>query len=178
VNHVILSPNGEARDDRGRPVEDLLPALGRAVRLDEGFCLADYFRLLENHPVLVRLNEFLPDQLERFGEAAPPDRRPGGPDHLEFFRTVEMVGYPEPPRLDIYVSLTGIAGGERVAIQNYSFDGLLDVRVSLGGVKHIVFGDRVDVFEFAAVFTLFEFIDGIALALSVQGGPDSCAIGR
>jgi hypothetical protein len=36
----------------------------------------------------------------------------------------------------------------------------------------------MDVFEFETVFTLFEFIDGIAWELSFHGTPDACDLRR
>ena len=47
----------------------------------------------------------------------------------------------------------------------------------LGLLKHVVFGDRVDVFSFETVYTLFEFIDSIAWELSFHGTPRECKIG-
>ena len=50
--------------------------------------------------------------------------------------------------------------------------------VRLGSLRHVVFGDSVDVFEFDTVFTLFEFIDGIAWELSFQNTPITCELRR
>ena len=51
-------------------------------------------------------------------------------------------------------------------------------RSSLARLKHIVFGDKVDIFEFDTVFTLFEFIEGIAWELSFHVAPTECALRR
>ena len=48
--------------------------------------------------------------------------------------------------------------------------------LKLGMLKHIIFGDKVDVFEFDTVFSLFEFIDGIVWELSFHGTPKECAL--
>jgi hypothetical protein len=50
--------------------------------------------------------------------------------------------------------------------------------VALGKLRHVIFGDRADRFEFDTVYTLFEFIDGIAWALSFHNAPEQCGIGR
>ena len=50
--------------------------------------------------------------------------------------------------------------------------------VKLGRLKHMVLGDQVDIFEFETVFSLFEFIDGIAWELSFHDIPESCEIRR
>jgi hypothetical protein len=57
-------------------------------------------------------------------------------------------------------------------------ENLLDIKIKLGKLKHIVFGDQVDIFEFDTVYTLFEFIDGVAWALSFHGTPKQCEIRR
>ena len=69
-------------------------------------------------------------------------------------------------------------GGETFEIKSIQLPNLLDLPLKLGKLKHIVFGDRVDIFEFDTVFTLFEFIDGVAWELSFHGTPDQCAIRR
>lgn len=179
MNRVLLTRDGSVLEGRGDPVVNILNALPRAVELDDDFSLDGYFQLLEKHPVLTDLNEFFTDFLERFHQAPPSgERPPSGLDFLEFVRNVEMIGFPGVPRLEIFFSLQAVRGNERLEIKNFSFDSLLDTKIRLGGVKHIVFGDQMDVFEFATVFNLFEFIDGVAWGLSVQGGPDSCAIRR
>jgi hypothetical protein len=48
----------------------------------------------------------------------------------------------------------------------------------LGKLKHVVFGDKIDVFEFETVFSLFEFIDGVAWELSFHGAPEACELRR
>mgnify|MGYP001070394922 CR=1 FL=1 len=55
---------------------------------------------------------------------------------------------------------------------------LLDMPLRLGKLRHVIFGDRVDLFEFDTVFNLFELIDGIAWELSFQNLPQTCDIRR
>jgi len=98
-------------------------------------------------------------------------------DFLEFSKTVEMLGYPDR-RLEIYNSLAGVQGTDAVEIKSLQIDKLLDLPLKLGNLKHVVFGDRVDIFEFDTVFTLFEFVDGIAWQLSFHGIPDHCELRR
>ena len=99
-------------------------------------------------------------------------------DKLELRKTVEMIGFPGEPRLEIYNSFQGIRGDESCEIRSLQFDSLLDMPVKLGKLKHMVFGDKVDIFEFDTVFTLFEFIDGIAWELSFHVAPTECALRR
>ncbi len=48
----------------------------------------------------------------------------------------------------------------------------------VGYLKHVIFGDKVDVFEFDTFYNFFEFIDGIAWELSFHGAPAKCEIRR
>jgi hypothetical protein len=97
-------------------------------------------------------------------------------DYLEFYKTVEMVGFPGEPRLEIYHTLSGVCGSDNLEIKSFNLESILDMPLKLGVLKHIVFGDKVDVFEFDTVFNLFEFIGGIIWELSFQGTPKECAI--
>jgi hypothetical protein len=89
-----------------------------------------------------------------------------------------MIGYPGEPRLEIYHSLQGVSGTVADQLKSSSLEGLLDMPVKLGKLKHKVLGDQVDVFEFETVFSLFEYIDGIAWELSFHGTPEACEIRR
>ena len=60
---------------------------------------------------------------------------------------------------------------------------IFDLQRSSGKVvsrnlKHVIFGDKVDVFEFDTFYNFFEFIDGIAWELSFHGAPAKCEIRR
>ena len=96
---------------------------------------------------------------------------------IQFSKTVEMIGFPEK-RLEIYNSFSGVYENETYEIRSLQLDSLLDLPVKLGRLKHVIFGDSVDLFEFDTVFTLFEFIDGIAWELSFHVIPTQCEIRR
>jgi len=69
-----------------------------------------------------------------------------------------------------------VRGKDTCELKSFHMQSLLDMPVKLGMLKHIVFGDKVDVFEFDTVFSLFEFIDGIVWELSFHGTPKECAL--
>ena len=46
----------------------------------------------------------------------------------------------------------------------------------LGKLRHVIFGDLVDSFEFDTFFNLFELIDGIAWDLSFHNRPRACQL--
>ena len=177
MNTIILKTNGSITHGGGNLESGLLPYLGFQIRLDEGFTLRSYFELLECYPLLAELSAFLSAYQEQYRTCPKSGCEFDGVEHLEFSKTVEMIGSPEK-RLEIYHSLKGISGGETVEIKSYQLPNLLDLSLKLGKLSHVVFGDQVDIFEFDTVFTLFEFIDGVAWELSFHGTPDQCAIRR
>lgn len=178
MNSVILQQNGDIVADHTNDPGEPLVYLSYGVELASRYTLRSFFRMIDAYPLLARLNPFFPGHLEQF-HACPPDNcNLGEYDALEFSKTVEMIGFPGDPRLEIYHSLKGISGGEALEIRSSRLEGLLDVPLRLGKLKHVVFGDRVDVFEFDTVFTLFELIDGIAWELSFHGTPEACEIRR
>jgi hypothetical protein len=178
MNTVTLKHNGALFCD-GQPVGDEpLMCLGMKVTLDDRVTLRSVFRMIEQHPLLARLNAFLPTYLEQYRQAATEGCTCDDFVMLTFGKTVEMIGYPGEPRLEIYTALKGEGCGEPLDIRNYELEHLLDMPLCLGKLRHIVFGDRVDQFEFGTVFNLFEFIDGIVWELSFHGTLRACALRR
>jgi len=53
---------------------------------------------------------------------------------------------------------------------------LLDLPVCLGRLRHVVFGDKMDEFEFDTVYNLFEFMEAVIWELSFHGNPEHCNI--
>ncbi len=156
----------------------LLSSLAREVELAPGYTLRSFFKMLEVHAALVHLNAFFPDLLEQFHRGPDNGCRVVGIDWLVLEKTVEMVGFPGEPRLEIYRNFTGWCCEKSVQIKDYQVDMLLDMEVRLGKLKHVIFGDKVDVFEFDTVFTLFEFVEGIGWELGFHGTPRECQIRR
>lgn len=177
MNQVHLQPDGRLWLD-GQPLDGcVLDRLGHQVKLAEGCTLRGYFRLFACYPDLVRLNEFLPLALSEY-HACPADGcRWDALTRLELIKTVEMVGYPGRPRLDIYTCLSGIdprQPDQPVEIQSLALAVLLDLPLALGRLRHVVFGDQIETFSFDTAYTLFEFIDSIAWQLGFHGTPREC----
>jgi hypothetical protein len=178
MNTVSLKSNGTLFCD-GKPVADEpLMCLGMRIALDEGVHLRSVFRMIESYPLLARLNAFLPTYLEQYRQMPSDGCICDDFDSLVFSKTVEMIGYPGEPRLEIYSSLKGEGRDTPCEIRNYELEHLLDMPLRLGKLRHIVFGDRVEEFAFGTVFNLFEFIDGIVWELSFHGTLRACALRR
>lgn len=177
MNQVTLKSDGTIIRN-GRAVEgDPLVCLNCRAALEDGYTLRSLFRMFERYPVLQQLNDFFPSFMEQYRKSPESGAVYDGFDLLELGKTVEMIGFPGKPRLEIYQSFYGVAGDETLEIRSIPMESMLDMPVRLGKGRHIVFGDRVDVMAFDTVFNLFDFVDGILWELSFQGTL-VCAIRR
>lgn len=177
MNAVTLKIHG-AIDHNGVRVEsNILSCLGSQITLENGYTLRSFFKMLDQYRLLVDLNAFFPECTRQYRQCPPEGCTTAAADYLEFSKTVEMIGFPEK-RLEIYSSFSGVNDNGAFEIRSLQLDNLLDLPVKLGRLKHVIFGDKVDIFEFDTVFTLFEFIDGIAWQLSFHVIPTQCEIRR
>ena len=177
MNRVTLKKNGFVNHNETRVDSDILRFLSSQIELEDGYTLRSFFRMLDQYKVLIDLDTFFPDYTGQYRKCPPEGCAAGAPEYLNFSKTVEMIGFPEK-RLEIYNSFSGVYENETYEIRSLQLDSLLDLPVKLGRLKHVIFGDSVDLFEFDTVFTLFEFIDGIAWELSFHVIPTQCEIRR
>jgi hypothetical protein len=173
---ITLKNDGAIAENNTPVTSGPLIFLGYQVELEKDYTLRGFFRMFDQYALLAKLNAFLPDCRQRY-RACPANQCVSSEiDHLQFHKTVEMIGFPGDPRLEIYNTLCGVRGADACELKSFHLESLLDMPLKLGKLKHVVFGDKVDVFEFETVFSLFEFIDGIIWELSFQGTPKQCAI--
>ncbi len=176
MNTITLLPDGSL-SDAGKPAcADPLIYLGHKVELAPDYTLRSFFRMCEAWPTLTRFNSFLPVIMERYRGSASTGCTHGEFDFLGLAKTVEMIGFPGKPRLEIYMTFQGVRGKETSELRFLQMENLLDMPVRLCRLRHIVFGDKMDVMEFDTVYNFFEFIDGVGWELSFLGAPDQCAI--
>jgi hypothetical protein len=176
MNSIALHPDGNCSQRGKPPAAGLLPYLGYKVVLEPDYTLRSFFRMLTRFPVLSQLNPFGASFLAHCQKCPQQDCRIDVIDHLELSRMVEMVGYPGTPNMQIYVCLEGRLGDEVCDIKAYWLEQLLDMPLKLGCLKHRVFGDKMDTFDFETGFNLFEVIDGICWQLSFHNLPEQCRI--
>lgn len=174
---VSLKQNGAIYYKQRAVDTDVLKYLSYQIGLEEAYTLRSFFEMVEKYGQLGKLNSFLPTCIEQYLDCPAQGCDSDAIDHLEFAKTVEMVGFPEK-RLEIYSSIHGIRDKNAVEIRSLQLTSLLDMPLRLGRLKHVVFGDKVDIFEFDTVFTLFEFIDGITWELSFHVTPEQCELRR
>ena len=176
MNQITLQSDGWIIEGNKIAPCDSLMILGCQVELGQGYTLRSFFRMFEKYELLVKLDAFVADCMQRYQGCPANDCTGADLDYLEFYKTVEMIGFPGEPRLEIYHTLCGIRGTESLKIKLFHLESILDKPLKLGVLKHIIFGDKVDVFEFDTIFNLFEFIGGIIWELSFQGTPKECAL--
>jgi hypothetical protein len=178
MNKVILKKSGELVSHREELMTDALAVLASRLRLEDGFTLRGLIRLLNRYPDLQRLSGFAPN-LAAFPCTDSEEGAAMGLDRLEFSRVVEIIGAPEPPRLEVYHILRGCMGeSDDEEIRGWQVENLLDIPLRLGELRHVVFGDNVHSFRFETVCTLFDFIDGVIWQLAFHGAPQECALRR
>lgn len=168
----LLLVNGQAVGSRP------LMFLNAQVLLSANYTLRSFFQMIERYPIFVDLNVFFTTCMESYRSCPAGGCHDQSIDYLLLSKTIEMIGFPGPPRLEIYHSLYGVQGSQLSEVRFYPLETLLDVPLKLGKLKHVVFGDKMDMFEFDTVFTLFEFIDAIVWELSFHGSLQACEIRR
>jgi hypothetical protein len=178
MNTVILKSDGALAQDDKTIAADPLIYLGHKVDLEQDYTLRSFFKMVARYPIFTQLNAFMPECLQQYQACPAGECLAPGIGHLELFKTVEMMGFPGEPRLEIYHTLCGVDGRDTCEIKAFPLENLLDMPVRIGKLKHVVFGDKVDVLEFDTVFNLFEFIEGIVWQLSFHRSPKECALRR
>lgn len=178
MNTITLQSDGALFQAEAAVAGDPLPLLGHQVELGRDYTLRSFFRMIERYPVFAKLNAFLPECLDQYRTCPAGECTAPGLGHLELYKTVEMMGFPGAPRLEIYHALCGREGSDTCELKTFPLEQLLDMPVRIGKLKHVVFGDKVDVLEFDTVFNLFEFIEGIVWQLSFHRSPKECALRR
>ncbi len=177
MNAVTLKRDGTIEFNGKTVATDALDLLSFQIELEEAYTLRSFFMMVAKYTLFARLSAFFPDYADQYHRCPENGCNAGLLDYLEFGKTVEMIGVPDR-RLEIYNSLFGVQANETSEIKSMQLNSLLDVRLKLGKLKHVVFGDRVDIFEFDTVYTLFEFIDGIAWQLGFHATPEQCELRR
>lgn len=176
MNRVILQADGQLSYDDHPIQAGPLRYLGFEVVLAPACTLRSFFQCMARHPGMAALNPFLDSFLEYYQRCPANGCTYAEIDHLALSRTVEIIGYPAPARMELSVSLEGFRGVDRHDILVYGLESLLDIPLKLGCLNHVVFGDQLNTMQFDTVFNLFELIDGICWQLSFHNLPATCRL--
>ncbi len=176
MNQIILEKNGSIVHKGQAIGQDPLSFLSFQVKLADAYTLRSFFQMFEKYPVLARLNSFSVSFLEQYRKCPEKNCICPGMDCLEIGKTIEMTGFPGEPGMEIYRTFNGVEHGRACDIKSFWLDNLLDMSVHLGKLKHVIFGDQIERFDFHTVYNLFELIDGILWGLSFHNMPAECRI--
>ncbi len=173
-----LKENGQILK-RGKPLTSpVFRHLSDTIVLDNEFRLISFFKVIKLYPELEELSDLLPTLLSMAFQSGEPIIKSEEIDHLKFYKTISMKGFPGEPGIDIYNSLKGINQGKSVGLKFFQMDYLLAHKLVLGNLKHIIFGDTQDTFSYETFYTLFELIEGICWEMSFNFNPKQCVIRR
>lgn len=176
MNTILMRADGFLEVNRKTVEREPLKYLNAGIELESGYTLRSFFKMLKQYPELPGLNEFSANLVEQFDRSPSGDCAYPGIDCLEMGKTVEMIGFPGKPRLEIYDTFQGRCGDELNEIRSVGLEHLLDIPVCLGKLRHVIFGDKMDLMEFETVYNLFEFAEAIIWELSFHSIPVQCSI--
>ena len=167
---------------KNKPVRThCLDLLGHSVCLAPDFMLASFFQMVRAYPQLKKVSPLFEAFLGIIPETGPVPERSDEIKGLTFYKTIEIIGFPGTPAIQIYNSLKGRMPDklhEPMDLKFFHLESLLGHTLSLGQLQHIVFGDNQDIFSFDTFYTLFELLEGIAWELSFNFNPLECSIRR
>lgn len=176
---LYLHPNGEITK-KGRPVpSDLLQMLSSPVELASEYTLGSFFRMADTYTDLKRISTILPPLCD-IAAAHPGQTGAKAPeiDSLLFYKTIEINGFPGEPNIHIYNSLKGEQDQKQISLKFFHLETLMNHDLKLGRLRHLVFGETEERFQFDTPYTLFELVEGIAWELSFNFNPLQCSVRR
>jgi len=162
---------------RGKPISGSpLGVLSHLIELEEGFTLSSFFAMIKNNEILIQLSELLEPLLDMAGGRVDGFSKALEIEHLVFYKTIAMKGFPGKPGLEIYNSLKGVKGAEILGLKFFQMESLLEHKLYLGELRHIIFGDSQDMFTYDTHYSLYELIEGVSWELSFNFNPLQCSI--
>ncbi|MCP4021956.1 MAG: hypothetical protein GY729_08950, partial [Desulfobacteraceae bacterium] len=156
----------------------VLRLLSHSIALARDYKLISFFSMIKKYPDLIQLSELLDTFLKMVSKVPAKELKIQEIDSLVFFKTIEMIGFPGKPGVEIYNSLKGIKNKETKDLKFFHLENLVGHKMELGELKHVIFGDSQDVFQYETFYTLFEFIEGITWEMSFNFNPLECVIRR
>lgn len=176
---VRLGLDGTLLDGHGTVMGDALACLGLPLDVTgQTYSLRGFFALLDRYPDLLRVGHFLAAAHAEAQTCPTAGCTTPGIEHLELTRTVELTGFPGDPRLDSYHTVRGITAEGPQEIRFIQLDGLLDLPLHFGKLRHVVFGDHARVLACDTSYRLFDLVEALAWEFGFQGGSRHCTIGR
>jgi len=178
MEKILLHHTGFITKKDRKISASVLKILGNCIELDEKFTLGSFFHMVRLYPDLKNISDILVPLLDIISKNGGLCIKTEELDALIFYKTIEIKGFPGKPSLNMYNSLKGICNKTAKDLKFFHLETLLNHTLTLGKVKHIVFGDTEDIFQYDTFYTLFELVEGIAWELSFNFNPLQCSIRR
>ena len=176
--YVTITASGSLIHGEGSSAsssEPPLRLLGCPVRFASGVTLGSIVQLLEASPTLQEISPLTTPFLDLFSHAAG-----GESSHSGFFlsltRIVELKAHPGEPRVNLFISLEAKSGDTTHPLDLFGPADLASMPLTLGPLRHIVFGDALHSEIFHTDYTLFEVLDAIFWELSFYWDKSRCGI--
>ncbi|MBU0463631.1 MAG: hypothetical protein KKD21_14365 [Proteobacteria bacterium] len=178
MEKIFLYKNGVIKKKGKKLTISVLKILGNYIEIDESFTLSSFFMMVNQYPDLKNISEILEPLIEIVLKNCSSEFKNKELESLLFYKTIEIEGFPGSPRLNFYTSLKGVSNKKMIDLKFFHLEDLLNHKLKLGKLKHVVFGDKEDVFQYETFYTLFELVEGIAWELSFNFNPLECSIRR
>ncbi len=178
MENILIHKTGVITKKEKRITGSVLKILSNSIEIDNQFTLGSFFLMIEKYPELTTLNDILAALLDIALNKYTPGYKAEELESLQFCKTIEVTGFPGKPSLTFYNTLKGVNDEECIDLKFFHLESLLGHRLTLGKLKHIVFGDNEDIFQYKTFYTLFEFVEGVSWELSFNFNPLQCSIRR
>jgi hypothetical protein len=178
MEKIFIDKNGMISKKGITTGNAVLKLLGNHIETDKDFTLNSFFMMIKQYPGLMNISEMMEPILEIVSETGYSGIRSNEINSLLFYKTIEIKGFPGSPSLTFYNTLKGITDKKTKGLKFFHLETLLDHKLKLGKLKHVVFGDEEDIFQYGTFYTLFELVEGIAWELSFNFNPLQCSIRR
>ncbi|MFH2091595.1 MAG: hypothetical protein ABIJ31_04455 [Pseudomonadota bacterium] len=175
---ILIHADGKITKNNRDITSCVLELLGNHIRLVPEFTLASFFMMIQKYPDLKKTSNVLPSLLDIVLKHDALSPKTSELDSLLFHKIIEIRGFPGSPSLNIYNTLKGVCNKEDKELKFFHVETLLGHTFKLGKIKHVVFGDKEDIFQYETVYTLFELVEGISWELSFNFNPLQCSIRR
>ncbi|MCP3873430.1 MAG: hypothetical protein GY699_09790 [Desulfobacteraceae bacterium] len=178
MEKILLLKNGFITKNGKNITRSVLKLLGNTIEVDDGFTLGSFFLMVERYPDLENISEILESLLEIVSKNISSGFKTQELNSLLFYKTIEIKGFPGTPSLNFYNTLKGVFNKKILDLKFFHLEDLLDHKLKLGKLNHVVFGDKEDAFQYDTFYTLFELVEGISWELSFNFNPLQCSIRR
>ncbi len=178
MENVVLHKNGVLTKKDKEITGSVLCVLANSIKVQEGVTLASFFMMIKKYPELKNISNILDALLEIVLKNNTGVDKTEELELLIFYKTIEIKGFPGKPSLTFYNNLKGVLNKKNIDLKFFHLESLLDHNLTLGDLKHVVFGDNENVFQYKTFYTLFELVEGIAWELSFNFNPLQCSIRR